>query len=164
MASLGKIARRTFLIGAAAVAGGVAVGYYIYRRPYPNPLEDELAEGEATFNPYVMIGADNAITVIAPRAEMGQGVATTLAALVAEELDVDLDAVTVEHGPASYAYYNSEMLAEGGPFPFFEEGVVAELMRGGMGAFGKFLGLQGTGGSSSVRDGFDKMRAAGAAA
>lgn len=164
MASLGKIARRTFLIGAAAVAGGVAVGYYIYRRPYPNPLEDELAEGEATFNPYVMIGADNAITVIAPRAEMGQGVATTLAALVAEELDVDLDAITVEHGPASYAYYNSEMLAEGGPFPFFEEGVVAELMRGGMGAFGKFLGLQGTGGSSSVRDGFDKMRAAGAAA
>ena len=38
MASIGKIARRTFLIGAAAIAGGVAVGYYHYRRHYPNPL------------------------------------------------------------------------------------------------------------------------------
>jgi isoquinoline 1-oxidoreductase subunit beta len=51
MASIGKIARRTFLFGMAAVAGGVAVGYYYYRKPYPNPLENELAEGEVTFNP-----------------------------------------------------------------------------------------------------------------
>ena len=164
MASIGKIARRTFLIGAAAIAGGVAVGYYYYRKPYPNPLEDELADGDATFNPYVKIAADNSITVIAPRAEMGQGVATTLAALVAEELDVPLDRIKVEHGPASYAYYNSDMLAEGGPFAFYNEGVVAESMRTAMGAAGKFLGLQATGGSSSTRDGFDKMRQAGAAA
>ena len=164
MASLGKIARRTFLIGAAAIAGGVAVGYYYYRKPYPNPLEEDLAEGEATFNPYVKIAQDNSITVIAPRAEMGQGISTTLAALVAEELDVDLDAVTVEHGPASYAYYNSEMLAEGGPFAFYDEGLVAETARGAMGGLGKVLGLHGTGGSASTRDGFDKMRQAGAAA
>ena len=129
MASLGKIARRTFLIGAAAIAGGVAVGYYYYRKPYPNPLEDDLAEGEATFNPYVKIGADNTITVIAPRAEMGQGISTTLAALVAEELDVDLDQVKVEHGPASYAYYNAAMLEEGGPFAFFDESMIAEAVR-----------------------------------
>lgn len=164
MASLGKIARRTFLIGAAAIAGGVAVGYYYYRRPYPNPLDGELAEGEATFNPYVKIASDNTVTVVAPRAEMGQGVSTSLAALVAEELDVDLADVKVEHGPASWAYYNSEMLAEGGPFAFYDEGIVAETMRGAMGGIGKVLGLQGTGGSSSLRDGFDKMRQAGAAA
>lgn len=164
MASIGKIARRTFLIGAAAIAGGVAVGYYYYRKPYPNPLEDELADGDATFNPYVKITADNTITVIAPRAEMGQGVATTLAALVAEELDVPLDRIKVEHGPAAYAYYNSEMLAEGGPFAFYNDGVVAESMRTAMGAVGKVLGFQGTGGSASTRDGFDKMRQAGAAA
>jgi len=163
MASVGKIARRTFLIGAAAIAGGVAVGYYYYRKPYPNPLEGELAEGEATFNPYVKVASDNTITVIAPRAEMGQGVATSLAALVAEELDVGLDKVKVEHGPASYAYYNSEMLSEGGPFAFYNDGLVAETMRGAMGAVGKILGFQGTGGSSSIRDGFEKMRQAGAA-
>jgi isoquinoline 1-oxidoreductase beta subunit len=164
MASARKIARRTFLIGAAAIAGGVAVGYYYVRRPYPNPLEDELAAGEATFNPYVKIGSDNAITVVAPRAEMGQGVATSLAALVAEELDVELASVKVEHGPASYAYFNAELLAEGGPFAFFDESMVAEAVRGVMGTAGKMLGIQGTGGSTSIRDGFDKMRQAGAAA
>jgi isoquinoline 1-oxidoreductase beta subunit len=164
MSSLGKIARRTFLIGAAAIAGGVAVGYYYYRKPYPNPLENDLAEGEATFNPYVKIASDGTITVIAPRAEMGQGVSTSLAALVAEELDVDLAKLRVEHGPASWAYYNSEMLAEGGPFAFYEESMVAEAVRGAMGGVGKVLGLQGTGGSASLRDGFDKMRQAGAAA
>lgn len=164
MSSAGKIARRTFLIGGAAIAGGIAVGYYYYRRPYPNPLENDLADGEATFNPYVKIASDGTITVIAPRAEMGQGISTSLAALVAEELDVELATVRVEHGPASWAYYNSEMLAEGGPFAFYEEGLVAETARGLMGGVGKMLGLQGTGGSASLRDGFDKMRRAGAAA
>ena len=133
MASLGKIARRTFLFGAAAIAGGAAFGYYYVNKPYANPLEGDLADGEATFNPYVKITADNTITVIVPRAEMGQGISTTLAALVAEELDVPLDAIKVEHGPASWAYYNSAMLEEGGPFAFFDEGLVAETVRGAMG-------------------------------
>lgn len=164
MASIGKIARRTFLIGAAAIAGGVAVGYYYYRKPFANPLEADLGKGEATFNPYVKIGADNAITIVAPRAEMGQGVSTTLAAMVAEELDVGLDQVKVEHGPASYAYYNAAILQEGGPFAFFDESMTAEAVRSGLGVVGKLLALQGTGGSSSMRDGFDKMRQAGAAA
>jgi isoquinoline 1-oxidoreductase subunit beta len=171
MASIGKIARRTFMIGAAviagtaaAAAGGVAVGYYYYRKPYPNPLEDGLGEGTVTFNPYVKIASDNSITVIVPRAEMGQGVSTTLAALVAEELDVALEAIQIEHGPASYTYYNEEMLADGGPVAFYDEGFVAESVRASFGAAGKLLGLQATGGSASTRDGFDKMRQAGAAA
>lgn len=164
MASVGKIARRTFLIGAAAIAGGVAVGYYYYRKPFPNPLEGDLAAGEAIFNPYVKIGADNTITIVAPRAEMGQGVSTTLAVMVAEELDVGLEQVKVEHGPASYAYYNAAILQEGGPFAFFDESMTAEAVRSGLGVVGKLLALQGTGGSSSMRDGFDKMRQAGAAA
>ncbi|MBD9374755.1 xanthine dehydrogenase family protein molybdopterin-binding subunit [Rhizobium sp. ARZ01] len=162
MGTIGKIARRTFLIGTGLVAGGLAVGYYW--RPYPNPLDGELVEGEATFNPYVKIALDNTITLIAPRAEMGQGVATTLAALVAEELDVRLDQVLVEHGPAGHAYANTAMLEEGVPFPSFDESTVAELMRAGMGVLGKFLGVQGTGGSTSVIDGYYKMRQAGAAA
>ena len=164
MVSLAKITRRTFL-GVALVAGGAAAfGYYVSRKTYANPLEKDLAEGEATFNPYVKIAPDNTITVIAPRAEMGQGVATSLAALVAEELNVRLDQMKVEHGPADFAYFNAEMLAEGGPFAFFNEGTVAEAARGLMGGVGKFFGLQGTGGSASIRDGFVKMREAGAAA
>lgn len=161
---IAKIARRTFLIGAAAIAGGVAFGYYYTSRPWPNPLKEGLAEGEATFNPWLKISADDAITVIVPRAEMGQGVQTTLAALVAEELDVPMERLTVEHGPGSFAYYNSAMLEDGGPFPFFDESFIAETMRGVSEPLSRTLGLQVTGGSSSTRDAFDKMRKAGAAA
>ncbi len=163
MASIGKIARRTFLIGAAAISGGVAVGYWYVSRPYPNPLDDNLAEGEATFNPYVKIASDNTVTVIAPRAEMGQGISTTLAAFVAEELGIPLDEIEVEHGPTSFAYYNGTMMEESGPFPWFEDGLVAEIARDAFATVGKVLGLQATGGSASTRDGFDRMRQAGAA-
>ncbi|MDH6234268.1 isoquinoline 1-oxidoreductase beta subunit [Mesorhizobium soli] len=160
----GKIARRTFLIGAAAIAGGVAFGYYSYRKPFPNPLEGGLPDGDATFNPYVKIAPDNTITVIAPRAEMGQGVATTLAALVAEELDLDLAALKVEHGPVASAYANIAILRDSLPFPVFDDSTLANLARDGMEVVGKFLAVQATGGSSTTIDAFDKMRHAGAAA
>jgi isoquinoline 1-oxidoreductase beta subunit len=164
MSRLGTITRRTLLIGGAVVAGAAAFGYYSYRKPYANPLDAEAGDGEAVFNPYVMIAPDNAITVIAPRAEMGQGVSTTLAALVAEELDVDLDAVSVEHGPVSWAYYNAAALEESVPFAFYNDGAVAGFMRDSMGVVGKIAGVQSTGGSATIRDGFVKMRKAGAAA
>ncbi len=162
--NVAKIARRTFLIGAATVAGGVAVGYYYVRKPYANPLEENLGEGEAAFNPYVKIGQDNTITVITPRAEMGQGVHNTLAALVAEELEVGLDDIEVEHGPGDFAYFNGAMLEEGAPFAFFDESFLAEATRTFMRPIGKVLGLQVTGGSSSMIDAYDKMRQAGCAA
>ncbi len=161
---IAKIARRTFLIGAAAIAGGIAVGTYFVRKPWDNPLEKDLAQGEATFNPFIKIASDETITVIVPRAEMGQGVQTTLAAFVAEELDVPLGKLTIEHGPGSFAYFNSAMLEDGGPFPFFDESFIAETMRSASGPLSKMLGLQVTGGSSSTRDAFEKMRQAGAAA
>lgn len=164
MSRAGKITRRAFLGVGVVAAGGLAVGYYFYRKPYANPLEAIAAEGEAVFNPYIKISSDNTITIIAPRAEMGQGVHTTLAALVVEELDVALDQVTVEHGPASSAYYNAAMLEEGGPFPFFDESFTAQVARGGMKVVSKFLGLQVTGGSSAMADAYEKMREAGCAA
>jgi isoquinoline 1-oxidoreductase subunit beta len=164
MGKLRAIARRTFLTGLVAVAGGVAVGYYYYQKEVPNPLLARKPDGDAVFNPYVKIGADGKITVIAPRAEMGQGISTTLAALVAEEMDVPLSAVTVEHGPASAAYANIAMLENGVPFPEFDDGFSASSMRKVMGVVGTFLSLHVTGGSSSTTDGFVKMRHAGAVA
>jgi isoquinoline 1-oxidoreductase beta subunit len=164
MSRLGKIARRTFLFGTAAVAGGVAFGYYRYRKPYENPLLKELGQGETSFNAYVKIASDGKITVIVPRAEMGQGVTTTLAALVAEELDVRLDQLTIEHGPAAPAYYNSSGLEEGAPFPKFEQGVMVDTVKTAMAVLAKFLALQFTGGSSSTVDAFEGMRHAGALA
>ncbi len=160
---MGRITRRIFLFGTAAVAGGLAVGYWYVQRPYPNPLEADLSDGEATFNPYVKIAPDNTVTVITPRAEMGQGIQTTLAAFVAEELGLTLDVIRIEHGPASFAYYNAAMLEDAGPFPWFDESALAEMARTAFGTVGKVIGLQGTGGSASARDGFDRMRQAGAA-
>lgn len=159
---IAKIARRTLLVGAAAVAGGMAVGYYYVRKPYPNPLKG--GAGETVFNPYVKIAADGAVTIVAPRAEMGQGIHTSLAALVAEELDVALDAVKVEHGPAGWIYFNAAMMEDGGPFSFFDESFLAESARSAMHPVAKLLGMQVTGGSSSTRDGYEKMRIAGCAA
>ncbi len=164
MGKIAKYTRRGFLGLGLAAAGGLAVGYYYYKKPYPNPLPDTLAEGDFSFTPYVIIGSDNAITIITPRAEMGQGIHTTLAALVAEELGVDMDQITAEHGPAAAAYFNGAMLREGAPFPFFEDGFIAETARGAMGVLGKFLALQVTGGSSATIDAFEKMREAGATA
>lgn len=160
---IGKITRRTLLIGSAAVAGGVVFGYWRYKTPYRNPLLADLGEGEAALTPYVRIDQDG-VTIITPRAEMGQGIHTTLAALVAEELDVSLDAVRIEHGPASKAYYNAALLEEGVPYPATDIGEAAERARHFTRIPAKFLGLQITGGSTSTPDGFVKMRKAGAAA
>lgn len=163
MGRLKTITRRTFVIGSVAVAGGVAIGYWKYKTPYDNPLLAELEKGAAALTPYVQIDQEG-ITIIAPRAEMGQGVHTTLAALVAEELDVSLDDVQVEHGPASKAYYNAAVLEEGVPFAQTDYSRMAENVRALTKVPAKFLGLQVTGGSSSIPDGFVKMRTAGAAA
>ena len=95
MSRIGKIARRSFLVGSAAVVGGVAFGYYAYKRPVANPLLADLAEGEAALTPYVKIDSTG-ITLITPRADSGQGAYHVQAALIAEELDVDLDQVRVE--------------------------------------------------------------------
>ena len=158
-----KIARRTFLIGSVAVAGGVAFGYWKYKTPYDNPLLDLLGDNEAALTPYVRID-QSGITIITPRAEMGQGVHTTLAALVAEELGVTLEDVRIEHGPASRAYYNQVVLEEAIPYASIDFSDAAERVRGITHIPAKFLAFQVTGGSTSIPDGFDKMRIAGAAA
>lgn len=163
MGQLRAIARRSFLVGSAAIAGGVAFGYWKYATPYANPLKDDLPKGSAALTPYVRID-QNGVTIITPRAEMGQGVHTTLAAMVAEELDVELDKIFVEHGPASFVYYNEAMLSEGAPFPPTDDGWMASTARNAMAVPAKFLALQITGGSSSTPDAYIKMRKAGAAA
>lgn len=161
MASIGKIARRTFLIGTAAIAGGVAFGYYKVTQDAPNPLTP--AAGEATLNPYILINQDG-VTVITPRAEMGQGIQTTLAAMVAEEMDLDWDSVTVMHGPPAQAYYNSALLGLALPFRHYADGDFRTSLRENVGQIGKLLNLQVTGGSTSTRDAFTRMRQAGASA
>jgi isoquinoline 1-oxidoreductase beta subunit len=85
-------------------------------------------------NAWLRIGTDNSITFLCDRSEMGQGVYTALPTLLAEELGVSLEHIHVEFAPAAPEYTNN------------------------------LLGAQVTGASSSVRDGWLKLRRAGAAA
>ena len=163
MSKLATSARRSFLIGSAAVAGGVAFGVYKFRQEAPNPLLDDLAQGATALTPYVRID-DQGVTLITPRAEMGQGIHTTLAALVAEELDVAWESIRVEHGPPGAAYYNRALVEHNVPFSDLDHSTGAEAMRGAMRVMAKLLPMQITGGSSNVADLFDRMRVAGAAA
>ncbi|CTQ48502.1 xanthine dehydrogenase family protein molybdopterin-binding subunit [Jannaschia donghaensis] len=163
MASVGKIARRSFLIGSAAVAGGVAFGVYAWRKPVDNPLLADLPEGATTLNPYVMIDADG-VTLITPRSDVGQGAVSIQTYLLAEELDVDPQTVRTSFGPASGAYYNGKVAAEGMPFAAWNDGLVSRVGRSAAGPAAKFLGLHITGGSTTVPDMYDRLRAAGATA
>ena len=163
MGRIAKIARRTFLIGSAAIAGGVAFGYYQYKQPPANPLKDGLADGAAAITPYVKIDSSG-ITLITPRSDLGQGAYSVQAALIAEELDVRLDQIRVDPGPPSPAYYNSALSDESAPFRSTDDSFMAESVRGVMDALMKFLGMQVTGGSTTVPDGFEKLRLAGAVA
>lgn len=149
MGKLGTFTRRAFIVGSAAIAGGVAFGVYRVRTPYPNPLLKDLQAGEASFNPFVKITKDE-ITLITPRADKGQGAYSLQAYLIAEELDVDPHKVTLTPGRPDKAYYNGAVLEEGAP---------------GLGEIiGKLMGMQITGGSSTVPDMFDRLREAGAVA
>jgi isoquinoline 1-oxidoreductase beta subunit len=163
MARLATIARRTFFIGVGAVAAGLAVGTYVYKRDPKNPLLDGLPDGATTFNPYVRIDKD-AITLITPRADIGQGAYSVQAALIAEELELAWGQFNVDPGPPSAAYYNGVVAAEAMPIAATSESFFARMGRGAADVAGKLVGMQLTGGSTTVPDGFDKLRVAGAVA
>ncbi|MHC0053690.1 xanthine dehydrogenase family protein molybdopterin-binding subunit [Actibacterium sp. D379-3] len=157
----GTVTRRALLIGSAAIVGGVAFGVYELGKPVDNPLIP--GPGEVTLNPYVLI-TDTGVTIVTPRAEMGQGVQTTLAALVAEELDMDWADIRAIHGPAASAYFNGAVIAAGLPFAEYRDSRTKEIATAAAGVAARVMGMQVTGGSTSIRDGYDKMRLAGAAA
>ena len=161
--TVGTITRRTFLIGSAAIAGGVAFGTYMVKKPIPNPLLSDLEEGEAAITPFVKINADG-VTLITPRADKGQGSYSIQATLIAEELDIDPANAVITPGMPGPAYYNGAVLAEGSPFPAYDESSTAETVREFMAVPAKLFKLQMTGGSSTVPDMFDRLRTAGAVA
>lgn len=161
MSRIGKIARRSFLIGSAAIVGGIGFGVYKVRQPAPNPLKP--GPGETALNPFVLIDRTG-VTLIAPRAEMGQGVRTTWAALIAEELDVDMADIRVLHGPAAKAYYNSAVVADSLPNKGYDISGFQHTVGEALGGLGKLVDLQMTGGSTSMKDGYIRMREVGATA
>ncbi|MEM8816925.1 MAG: molybdopterin cofactor-binding domain-containing protein [Pseudomonadota bacterium] len=158
-----KVSRRTFLIGSAAVAGGVAFGVYFVAKTPENPLLKELKPGEAAITPFVKITATE-ITFIVPRADVGQGIMSMQAHLIAEELDIDPTTVTLDPGQPHAAYVNAKIASNSLPFQPLDESFLPRTVRNLMETVAQLSGAQFTGGSSSVSDLHEKLRYAGAAA
>jgi isoquinoline 1-oxidoreductase subunit beta len=89
-----KIHRRSFVIGSAALGGGLAIGLDI---PFGGPKVIRAADGSPEINAWVVIRPDDTVVIRIARSEMGQGTLTGLAQLVAEELECDWSKVTTEY-------------------------------------------------------------------
>ncbi len=171
-----QFSRRAFLIGSASFAGGVAFGSCSAGQE-ANLLKRVLGLDAATFEPWVKISPEK-ITLITPHADVGQGVASLQAILIAEEMDLDLDTVEIEFGPAVAAHYNAAIVDEAVttlldavvPIPETDKNPVTKALRERAETLIKEaaglhkLGLDVTGGSSSAIDSFTRLRVAGAVA
>ncbi|GKQ52524.1 xanthine dehydrogenase family protein molybdopterin-binding subunit [Bradyrhizobium sp. Ce-3] len=102
------LSRRTFLKASATAAGGLALAFVV---PDRSEAADSAAESGA-LNGFVRIEPDGRIHLTIPMVEMGQGTYTSLAMLLAEELEVKLDSIVPEHAPPNDALYANPILHE----------------------------------------------------
>jgi isoquinoline 1-oxidoreductase beta subunit len=126
------VSRRHFVITVAAAGGGLLLGCRIGDR---RELVGDRASAPFAPNAFVRVGPDGRVVTIIQQVEMGQGTYTTLSMLIAEELDVGMDQVSVEQAPPNVKLYMNPL-----------------------------LGDQITGASSSMRALYQPLRHAGAAA
>ncbi len=121
------VSRREFLIVGAAAGSGLLLGWHM--------ADARPAAADFAPNAFIRIGTDGRITLIMNQVEMGQGTYTSMPMLLAEELEVGLEQVQLEHAPPDDKLYANP-----------------------------FLGDQETGASSSVRAFYEPLRRAGATA
>ena len=133
-ATLDNVSRRALLTG--ALAGGFVLAFRLPVRAVNEPASAaDDTSGKFAPNAFIRIDAVGKTTLVMPQVEMGQGIYTAVAMILAEELDADFSAVILEHAPANEKLYAN---------PAF--------------------GIQATGGSTSVRAFWKPLRAAGATA
>lgn len=103
-----SVSRRAFLHASAALGGGLMIGWSL---PV-GTLPADAASPAQPFAPDAFIRIDRAgkVTVISPMIEMGQGTYTSLPMLIAEELDVDMSNVAVDHAPANNKLYGNPLI------------------------------------------------------
>ena len=127
------LSRRVFLKSSVAAGGGLLLGLGL-----PTFVGDVIAEESSSFvpNAFIRIGSDGSVTLTMPYVEMGQGTYTSIPMLIAEELEVALSQVRLEHAPPDEKRYGNPL----------------------------FGGVQGTGGSTAIRAVWEPLRQAGATA
>jgi isoquinoline 1-oxidoreductase beta subunit len=128
MSEIRNLCRRRFLKTSALAGGGLVLGVYL-----PRLAADDKVKTFAP-NAFVRVGGDDSVTVVANHSEMGQGIYTGLAMIVAEELDADWGKVRVEAAPVDAAYNHA------------------------------LFAIQVTGGSTSTWTEWERLRKAGATA
>jgi isoquinoline 1-oxidoreductase beta subunit len=158
--------RRTFLLGGASALGALLVGWSVLppgQRLTPStPLP---AQGnQVALNGWVKIAADNSVTIIMCKAEMGQGIHTGLAMLLAEELDADWSQVRVENSPIDKIYNSVQNVVDDLPFRPDDDSTIKRATVWMTRKLVRDAGTMMTGGSSSMNDLWTPMREAGASA
>jgi len=158
--------RRAFLFGGAAAVGALLVGWTVLpvrqRLTTSTPLP---ARGtEVALNGWVKIDADNSVTIMMCRSEMGQGIHTGLAMILAEELDADWARVRVENAPPDKIFNNIQVVVDGLPFHPDDHSVGRHLAEHVTRKLMREIGEMITGGSSGLNDLWMPMRQAGASA
>ncbi len=130
--STNGLSRRRFLQAGAAAGGGLMLSL---RLPFANG-DAEAADADAFApNAFIRIEGDGQIVLTMPYVEMGQGTYTSIPMLIAEELEVDLKQVRLEHAPPNEKLYANPL-----------------------------LGVQATGNSNAIRGAWQPLRQAGATA
>ena len=122
------LSRRHLLRAGAAAGGGLLLSFSL-------PFGSQAATAFAP-NAYVRVGEDGSIVLTMPYVEMGQGTYTAIPMLIAEELEVGLGQVKLEHAPPDEKTYGNPLLA----------------------------GVQATGGSTAIMASWQPLRQAGAVA
>jgi isoquinoline 1-oxidoreductase beta subunit len=160
------LSRRRLILASAGTAGALVLGWSMapprQRLTGRQPLPAE--PGQHPLNGWVRIGADDLVTVMIARAEMGQGVASTLAAILAEELDARWAQVRVANAPIDDLYNNLAVVVDGLPFHPEDRGLPRRILNHIGARMMREIGLMATGGSSSIKDLWLPMREAGASA
>lgn len=163
---MGKWSRRAFITSGIAAGGVVVFGVAIRRGDRADAVRELVAsDGDELFDIWLKIAPDNTVTAIVPHADMGQGTHTTLAMMLADELDADWSKVEIMEAPGHREFANYAMargyVAGDADFPSW----LIDTVDGFFFRATQAIALQVTGGSTAVRTtGQIAMRVTGAAA
>jgi len=102
-----RLSRRSFLRACAAAGGGLLVSLQL---PFASGKAEAAATDTFAPNAFIRIGSDGKVVLVMPYVEMGQGTYTSIPTLIAEELEVALNQVQLEHAPPNEKLYANPLL------------------------------------------------------